>query len=273
MSDSTSGKRDRPTEILGLLRRRTTASIAELAAGFEVSGMTIRRDIERLCAAGQAIRIPGGVRATRGLGPERPFLERLERMSDAKARIGRLAATLVTDGDSVVLDSGTTTLHVARNLLHRAATVITFSIAVLEELAGAEGVRVELTAGVYRRSSHDLIGPAVDASLRAIRADKVFFGAAAVSPGGDVMVNDPEAPRALLEAARERILLVDSSKLGQEALYRFCGLEDCDLLITDSGARPADLDALRKLTAIRLAQKVPIVIALRSECGPNFLSP
>lgn len=254
MSNSSAGKQDRATEILGLLRKRTSATIAELADRFRVSEMTIRRDIERLCDSGQAIRIPGGVRATRGLGPERSFLDRLERMSDAKAAIGRLAATLVTDGDSLVIDSGTTTLHVARSLRQSVSTAITFSIAVLEELAGAQGVRVELTGGVYRISSHDLVGPAVSDSLRGIRADKVFFGAAAVSLDGVVMVNDPEAPRALIEAGKERILLLDSSKLGQEALYRFSNLTDCDLLITDAGAKPSDLEALRKHVAVRVAR-------------------
>ena len=247
-------KHDRVSEILGLLRRRTSATIGELASLFAVSEMTIRRDIERLCDSGQAIRIPGGVRATRGLGPERPFLDRLERMSDAKAAIGRLAASLVTEGDSLVLDSGTTTLHLARNLRHRTCTAITFSIAVLDELTGSSDVRIELTGGVYRSLSHDLIGPAVNDSLRTIRADKVFFGAAAVSTDGSVMVNDPDAPRALLQAGAERILLVDSSKLGQQALYRFCALSDCHLLVTDPAARPADLEALRKHTTVRIAR-------------------
>ena len=254
MPHSNSGRQDRATEILGVLRKRTSATIPELAGRFRVSEMTIRRDIERLCASGQAIRIPGGVRATRGLGPERSFLDRLERMSEAKAAIGRLAAALVTDGDSLVIDSGTTTLHVARSLRQSVSTVITFSIAVLEELAGAQGARIELTGGVYRIGSHDLAGPAVADSLRGIRADKVFFGAAAVSLDGVVMVNDPEAPRALLEAGKERILLLDSSKLGQEALYRFSSLADCDLLITDCGAKPSDLEALRKHVPVRIAR-------------------
>lgn len=254
VSNSSPTKHDRATEILSLLRKRTSATIAELAHRFHVSEMTIRRDIERLCGTGQAIRIPGGVRATRGLGPERSFLDRLERMSDAKAAIGRFAASLATDGDSLVIDSGTTTLHVARSLRQRVSTVITFSIAVLEELAGAPDVRVELTGGVYRISSHDLVGPAVSDSLRTIRADKVFFGAAAVSLDGVVMVNDPEAPRALVGAARQRILLADSSKLGQHALYRFTTLNSCDLLITDAGAKASHLEALRKQVAVRVAR-------------------
>lgn len=254
MPNSSEGKQDRATEILGLLRKRTSVTIAELAVRFHVSEMTIRRDIERLCEAGQAIRIPGGVRATRGLWPERSFLDRLERMSSAKAAIGRMAASLVTNGDSVVLDSGTTTLHVARSLRQSVSTVITFSVAVLEELAAAHGVRVELTGGVYRGSSHDLVGSAVAEALGGIRADKVFFGAAAISPDGIVMVNDPEAPRALIHAGKERILLADSSKFGQEALYRFATLADCDLLITDSRVKPAELEALRKRVTVRIAR-------------------
>ncbi len=225
-----------------------------MAAEFGVSEMTIRRDIETLCSTGQVLRIPGGARIGRGILAEKPFLERLQRRNDDKARIGKLAASLIREGESVVLDSGTTTLHIARNLREHACTVITFSLAVMQELADSTTVRVELTGGVYRASSHDLIGATVNEALGSIRADKVFFGAAAVSLKGGVMVNDPEAPRALLQSGRERILIVDSSKLGQDALYRFCGLDGCDMIVTDSGAHASDLEKFRKHVKVLTAK-------------------
>lgn len=225
-----------------------------MAAEFGVSGMTIRRDIETLCSTGQVLRIPGGARIGRGILAEKPFLERLQRRNDDKARIGKLAASLILEGESVVLDSGTTTLHIARNLRERACTVITFSVAVLQELAGSRTVRVELTGGAYRASSHDLIGPAVNETLGSIRADKVFFGAAAVSWKNGIMVNDPEAPRALLQSGRERILIADSSKFGQDALYRFCGLDDCEMIVTDCGVRTSELEKCRKHVKVLTAK-------------------
>jgi DeoR family fructose operon transcriptional repressor len=238
-----------------MLRDRTTASIAEIAGTFHVSEMTIRRDIQKLAEAGQVIRVPGGARIERAFGGEKDFYERLQRMAGGKRAIGRAAAALVQPGESLTLDSGTTTLYIARGLRqHTDITVFTFSLAVLEELGGCESVRVELTGGTYRRSSHDLIGKKVDAMLTEISTDRVFFGAAALSFRKGVMVFDPEAPRGLLEAGRERILVLDSSKIGQEAMYGFCPLEACDLVITDSGIQAADLERLRNLGKVIVAE-------------------
>ena len=217
--------------------------------------MTVRRDIQKLAASGQVIRIPGGARIERSFGGERDFFERLQRMGDAKTSIGKAAAALVQNGESVTLDSGTTTLYIARHLRqHRDISVSTFSLAVLEELSGCESVRVELTGGTYRRSSHDLVGHAVSQALSEIHTEKVFFGAAALSFRKGVMVYDPEAPRNLLNTANEKILVLDSSKIDREARYGFCSLEQCDLVITDRGIDPETLERLRKLKRVIVAK-------------------
>ena len=241
--------------VLTLLKDRTSASIEEMAAEFQVSGMTIRRDLHKLARSGQVIRIPGGARIARSFGAEKTFVERLERMAEAKDRIGRAAAAMVENGASVALDSGTTTLYIARHLRgHRNIVVFTFSFAVLEELAGSEAVRLELTGGAYRASSHDLVGNAVQQSLASISADTVFFGAAALSFHKGVMVNDPDAQPALLSAGRRKILVVDSSKIGAEALYRLCPVEACDLIVTDAGIGRGTLARLRRLSKVLVAE-------------------
>jgi DeoR/GlpR family transcriptional regulator of sugar metabolism len=241
--------------VLRMLRENTSASISDIAEQFQVSEMTIRRDIQKLVEQGQVVRIPGGARIERWRGMERTYLERLERMSPAKRAIGKAAAALVSDGESVVLDSGTTTLYVARELrARRNVVVITFSLAVLEELGNAEEIRLELTGGVYRSSSHDLIGHGVTESLRSIHADHVLFGAAAVSFTHGVMVHDPDAQRELLHAGKQKVLLVDSSKIGTEATYRLCDIKDCDLILTDDQLPAGDLERLRKLTRVQVAE-------------------
>jgi len=241
--------------VLQLVRAQTSASITEIAAKCGVSEMTIRRDLHKLAQSGQVIRVPGGARIARSFGVEKSFVERLHKMADAKQRIGRAAAELVAEGSSVSLDSGTTTLCIARQLRERRNIVVfTFSLAVLEELAGAESVRVELTGGTYRASSHDLVGNAVNESLRAVSADTVFIGAAALSFRKGVMVNDPDAQRALLDSGRRRVLVLDSSKIGTEALYGLCRLEKCDMVITDAGVRNPDLVRLRRVTKVLVAE-------------------
>ena len=241
--------------IVQMLKLNTSASIGEIAEAFHVSQMTIRRDLQKLVEAGQVIRIPGGARIEYWRGAERSFFERLQKMSHAKRSIGAAAAALVRDGESVVLDSGTTTLYVARELrVRRNVVVFTFSLAVLEELTSAEDIRVELTGGVYRSSSHDLIGHAVAKSLTSICADTVIFGAAAISFTRGVMVHDPDTQHELLQAGKRRVLAVDSSKIGTEATYRICGIEDCDLILTDKGISAEDLARLRRITQVQVAE-------------------
>ncbi|HEY4782819.1 MAG TPA: DeoR/GlpR family DNA-binding transcription regulator [Chthoniobacterales bacterium] len=246
---------DRQNKILLLLKESGTVSIGEIAERFAVSEMTVRRVLYKLADAGLVIRTPGGAMVAPSGSMERTFLERSANMSGAKDALGRAAAGLVHDGETVVLDSGTTTRCIARYLAaRRNLVVVTTSLAVLEELAGSAGVQVRLTGGAYRRSSHDLSGNAVIESLGDINADKVFFGAAALSFRKGVMNYDADMPRAFLHAGKQRILAMDSSKLGLEAVYRLCPVESCDLVITDSGVKPADLARLRKLTKVLVAK-------------------
>lgn len=241
--------------ILHFLRERTSASMAEMSVRFRVSEMTIRRDVLRLVESGQVIRIPGGARLARATAFEKTFAERLQKMGEAKNRIGRAAAALVQKGETVVLDSGTTTLGIARHLRsHRDLVVLTSSLAALEELGSCDSIRVDLTGGTYRRSSHDLVGRAVDEALATARTGKVFFGAAALSFAKGVMVHDPQAPHALIKAGTQRILVIDSSKIGSEALYFFCDIKDCNLVITDRDINPEHLRRLRKLVPVLVAE-------------------
>src|ERR1700687_6329670 len=139
---------DRQSEILLLIKERSTASIGEIATRFAVSEMTVRRVLYKLADAGLIIRTPGGAMVAPPGSIERTFLERSEKMSGAKDALGRAAAALVQDGETVVLDSGTTTQYIARHLAaRRDLVVVTASLAVLEELAGSAGVKVRLTGG------------------------------------------------------------------------------------------------------------------------------
>lgn len=245
---------DRQSEILLYLKERGTASIAALAAQFSVSEMTVRRALHKLADAGLVIRTPGGAMTVPSGSMEKSFIERSAKMAAAKDAIGREAAGLVQDGETIVLDSGTTTRYLARHLAgKRDLVVVTASLAVVEELAGSSTVQVKLTGGIYRRSSHDLSGPAMLNALADVYADKVFFGAAALSFHRGVMNYDAEMPKVFLRAGRERILLIDSSKIGAEAVYRLCEVKRCDLIVVDKGIKPADLTRLRTVTSVMVA--------------------
>lgn len=245
---------ERQSELLLFIKERGSASIAEMAAEFAVSEMTVRRSLYKLADSGMVIRTPGGAMVAPAGSMEKHFAERTAKMAAAKDAIGREAARLVQDGETLVLDSGTTTRYLARYLCSkRDVTVVTTSLAVLEEMAGSTSAKVVLTGGAYRHASHDLSGNAMVDALGSVYADKVFFGAAALSFHKGVMNFDADMPKALLRAARERILLIDSSKIGTEAVYRLCEVEKCDLVVTDGGLDPQSLARLKKLTSVVVA--------------------
>lgn len=260
MSDSNTSSKTSPagkrqTDVLLHIRQKGTATIGELAERFAVSEMTVRRILHRLSDLSLVIRTPGGAMVAPGGSMERTFLERSNKMSAAKNALGRAAASLVQDGETVVLDSGTTTQCIARNLAGRSNLVIvTTSLAVLEELAASPGIQVQLTGGAYRRISHDLYGTAVSEALENVYADRVFFGAAALSFLKGAMNFDHEMPKMMLQAGKQKVLVIDSSKIGFEAVYRFCPIEQCDLIITDRGIKSADLQRLRKSTTVLVAE-------------------
>jgi len=242
---------ERQARVLLYVKERGTVSISQIASEFDVSEMTVRRMLHLLSDQNLIIRTPGGAMALRSGSMERPFLERAGKMSLAKDALGRAAAALVKEGETIVLDSGTTTQYVARHLAARSnLVVITSSLAVLHELSGSPSIEVKLTGGTYRRASHDLCGEAVETAFENICADRVFFGAAALSFTRGAMNYDQEMPRSILKAGRQRVLVIDSSKIGTEAVYRYCPIEHCDLVVTDNGAKAADIERLRKLTQV-----------------------
>jgi DeoR/GlpR family transcriptional regulator of sugar metabolism len=246
---------ERQAEILLFIKEKTTAAIGEIATRFGVSEMTVRRALHKLADAGAVIRTPGGAMVVPAGSMERTFVERSEKAAGAKDAIGRAAASLVQEGETVVLDSGTTTRYIARHLASRKdLVVITTSLAVLEELATSNTVQVRLTGGLYRRTSHDLFGAEVNEALDDIYADRVFFGAASISFHKGVMNYDQQMPKVLLKAGKQRVLVIDSSKVGHEAVYRLCSVQTCDLVITDKGVKGADLKKLRSLTKVVVAE-------------------
>lgn len=244
----------RQSDVLLHIREKGTASIAAMADQFGISEMTVRRILQRLSELGLVIRTHGGAMIAPGGSMEKTFVDRSQKMAAAKNAVGRVAAGLVQEGETVVLDSGTTTQCIARHLAGRSnIVVVTASLAVLEELAPSAGVQVRLTGGTYRRMSHDLCGSAIDETLESIYADRVFFGAATLSFHKGAMNFDAEMPKSMLQAGKQKILVIDSSKIGMEAIYRFCPIEQCDLVITDRGVKSDDLQQLRKLTKVLVA--------------------
>jgi DeoR family transcriptional regulator of aga operon len=227
------------------------ASVQDLSDRFGVSTVTVRADLDQLEAAGGVQRVHGG--AVRRARPEQSFEQTSTEAGPAKARIARRAIAEVNSGDTLLLDVGTTTTAIARELVDHSElqgiTVFTNSLTIALELErAADRVGVVVTGGTLRPLQHSLVDPLATVLLDGISADLAFIGCNGVHPeGGITNVNLPETTvkRAFLRAARRRVVVADSSKLGDIRLARICGLDDVDLLVTDAAAEPAIVETLR----------------------------
>ena len=218
--------------------RSGSAHVSDLSEQFGVSEMTVRRDLRALAREGKLERVRGGaVNAS----TEPPFEETVVERFEAKDRIGAAAARLVQDGQTVMIDIGTTTLQAAHHLHGRDITVITSSLAVYDELVPDPAIELILPGGVVRRNYRSLVGVIAEDSLRQLKADILLLGTSAVDPELGVwdstMVEVP-IKRAMIEAADRVVLLADVEKFSAAGLVRVCDAGALDRIVCD-GALPA----------------------------------
>src|SRR6478672_2465295 len=240
--------------------RDGAVSVQDLVTRLGVSAATIRRDLAELSDAGLVRRVHGGaaplasveapVEATGGAPVEvdRPYEEVADDAAADKRAIARRAAELVRDGDTVLLDIGTTTGALAQELKGRSITVITPSLAVLDALRGDPAVDIVLLGGALRRAYHSLVGPLTEEALRRVRASTVFLGTSGVDAHGWVLdTTSVEVPtkRLLLEAGGRVVLLADRTKFPGQGSIRVCDFTAVTTLITTSDAHHPTLEIAR----------------------------
>ncbi|RFA22369.1 DeoR/GlpR family DNA-binding transcription regulator [Subtercola boreus] len=232
--------------ILEFLRADGAVSISSLAGRLETSAVTIRRDIVYLDAIGMLTRTHGG--AVAGPAPrESSYAEKIGQAMEEKYAIGRLAATLVHDGDVIIIGPGTTTEAFAESLIDRTGlTVITNSLLVAEAFVPAAENEVIMTGGTLRASIRAFVGESTNRTLRTIHADKTF-----VSGNGlvaDFGLSTPnmsvaDSDRAMAAAAHEVVALVDHTKFGVRTAVQTIATEQITHLVTDSKTPAAQLAA------------------------------
>ncbi len=241
---------ERQKQILSLLARQGRLSVTEIVAQFTISEATARRDLESLASQGKARRVHGGVIAVEQAPPELPILERESEQPDEKTRIGRAAAELVSDQETVFLGSGTTVLEAARNLRNRKKlTVITNSLPVLNMLAGAKGIAVISLGGMLRESELSFIGHITEQALTEIRVDKVIMGTRGLSLAHGLTndyLQETLTDRAILKIGREVIIVADHSKVNRVSTALLAPLNCMNTFVTDSKADKKFIQSLKK---------------------------
>jgi DeoR family transcriptional regulator, aga operon transcriptional repressor len=235
----TSGRRQK---ISVMMRESGSVQVAPLAAQFGVSMQTIRKDLHFLSEHGVAARSYGGAISAHAVSfASEPAVEaKLTINIDEKQRIGRMAAAMVQPGDSIVLDSGTTTLEIARHLPGDTdITVVTNDFGVLAALSQKNGIKIIMLGGELRRKNMAFYGGQTVDALNNIHVDKLFLGVDGFDlERGITTHHEPEAMlnRKMAQAARAVIAVTDSSKFGRVCLHRILAVGDLDALVTDNAA-------------------------------------
>lgn len=242
--------RSRRQQILQQLIEHGSVQVAELVGRYGVSAVTIRTDLGHFEEQGLATRTHGGATLVRTPPQEQDIHEKDALNLPLKESIGARAAQLVQPGDNIIIDSGSTTMTLARHLRgHRDVTVMTNGLNIAWELANAPGVNVLLTGGQLRKQSLSLQGSQAEASLNPYSFDTLFLGVDGLDLQFGLTTHDEAEARLnhrMVERARRIVVLTDTSKFGRVSLHRIAYLDQIHAVITDAGIDEATREGLQR---------------------------
>lgn len=268
-------ERQRHRLILDLLEEQRFVRLQELTEALDASAATIRRDINKLADEGKLDKIHGGAQLLESGSASRlprrqlqgsAFLVNRERQVAQKRAIARQAVTLCEDGETVLINGGSSTFMMGEFLRDRELNVLTNSFALAAELIETGSCRVTLPGGELYRKQNIIVSAFEEDLIRRYHGRRMFMGTPAIGEHG-VMESDPlliQAEQKLLHQAEQLVVLADSSKIGARAQLVFCALDEVDVLITDSGI---DADA-QQLFADHGIEVIVVEVEPEVMCAP-----
>lgn len=225
--------------IIGYLTKKRSITIREAAKLCGVSEATARRDLDEMAVQGMLERTHGGAVLERGTGLEMVHDEKLKLMIPEKTRIAKAAAALIKEGDSIFLDSGTTTLMLAKQLESVPnLTVITYNLDIAYGVNLEKSSTLIVTGGIRRDGYNALMGSVAEEMIQKLSVDIVFLGADAINPEYGVFNSnflELGVKRCSIACAQRRVLLSDHTKFKRKALTKVCEIDEFDVIITDKG--------------------------------------
>ncbi len=238
---------ERRNQIIEFLNKKNRVSVIELAKIFNVGEVTIRRDLADLEERGLVRRTHGGAILADNGSDEPPLKERESRKREEKERIAKFVSQIIRNGETVIIDGGSTTLQIAKYLRSKSNLIIvTNSAGIADEFVNSNECSVIVTGGELRKSTGNLTGSIAEKTLRLFRADRVIIGMSSMIPGEGLFTSnlaEAEFKRTMMECGKEIIVVMDSSKINK---LNFCFVSEfskIDKFITDSGI--SDEDAKR----------------------------
>jgi DeoR family transcriptional regulator, fructose operon transcriptional repressor len=227
----------RQNEILKLLEVKGQMSVADISNHFNVSEDTVRRDLDALAERGALTRTHGGaVTITALVNRDSPFLQRLNARTAEKQRIGRAAAALISDGETLIINGGSTTRLFAAELSRQYLTVVTNNLSIPGVLASELIRDVYVMGGQFRPEAQVTIGPVLASGIQ-ISVDTAVVGVGGVTAREGLtttVLEEASMIAAMMAAARRTIVLADSSKLGKHSFAQIAGLNAMQILVTDA---------------------------------------
>ncbi|MBZ9609807.1 DeoR/GlpR family DNA-binding transcription regulator [Clostridium estertheticum] len=228
---------ERKSKILDSLNKYGKVKVCDLSQLYEVSEVTIRRDLQELEEDELIKRVHGGAILNRNTKFEPTFSEKVDKFYDEKESVGKIAASMIVDGDTIAIDAGTTTLSIAKYITAKDITVLTNSVDVAYELSKKQDVEVIVTGGTLRWETRAMVGPVADNTLKNFRVDKAFMGS-----NGVCIINGLTTPniieastkREMIKIAKQTILLCDHTKFGTIYFAKIVDLDRVDIIITDN---------------------------------------
>lgn len=262
----------RQAKILQMINERGYVENDELARMFEVTQTTIRRDLKALYEQNLIRLDHRGSFSVDLLGStiEPRYETKVFVNSDRKRAIGAMAASMVSDGDSIFLDSGTTNAQIALSLKHsqlKNVTVITCDLMVAKELCPEQNFTVVMLGGVLRKSYYSAYGPFTEYFLKNLTAKKFFLGIDAADKDNGIfnlVLEEVPIKQLMIQNSTEVIMVSDSSKFSKNAPYRVCQWEDIDHIITDNCISQDFLDDCRQKN-IKVSVVSPSVVECNDE--------
>ena len=242
---------ERRRRILDMVNSQERVTVSDLVEAFGISAVTIRGDLDALDEQGRLVRSHGG--AVKRLNPLQDYPIQVKEILHhaAKVRIAQAAARLIRPDQKIILDSGTTTAEIARQIKHSkfgSLTVITNALNIAMELANLPFVSVIMLGGMLRQMSYSLVGPHAEQILTDLNADHTFLGVDGLDP--DLGLSTPDVFEAklntlMIRVSRQVTVVADSSKLGQRSLSVISRVENVHRIISDSKAPSEVVAALR----------------------------
>ncbi|MDN4074357.1 DeoR/GlpR family DNA-binding transcription regulator [Fictibacillus terranigra] len=242
---------ERKLKIIDFVKKNHVASVTQLSEEFRVHEATIRRDLSEIEREGHLRRTHGGVVLAEGISSEPSFNVRAMERVEEKQRIGVKAAEMINEGDHIILDSGTTTLQIAKNIVNKSnITVVTNDVNIAAEFKDSKGIKVIVTGGILFPESFMLNGMFTNEVLKTLHVHKAFIGTPAIHPKHGITHFEEQmvpAKIGMIRAAQEIIVVTDHTKIGGVSLHRVVPANGIDKLVTGEEASEMQIQQFEEI--------------------------